>query len=324
MSRPLRIEYPGAWYHVMNRGRRAESIFSDKYDYSAFIDLLIDITEMWRVNIAAYCLMPNHYHILLQTPEGNLSRCMRHINSVYTQRYNRKHGYDGQLFRGRYRSILVSDDAYLLQLVRYIHKNPLKAGLVDNIKDYQWSSYKGYLSYSQKWQWLHKDFIFSMITPRKQGRLKPFIEYMQDDDSADVTKLFSLKKRPSIFGSENFITRIKELYYFKKKDYEVPDSKSLAPTAVSIIEAVCEYYQVSFNDLLITKRGVFNKPRNTAVYLLRRMRGEDLSNIGELFNIQAYSTVSSIIRRIESLKNQDRKVKKEVEKIKETIYKGQT
>ncbi len=324
MSRPLRIQYPGAWYHVMNRGRRSESIFSDKYDYSTFVDLLIDISEMWRVHVAAYCLMTNHYHILLQTPEGNLSRCMRHLNSVYTQRYNRRHGYDGQLFRGRYQSILVSDDAYLLKLVRYIHNNPKKAGLVEDIKDYNWSSYKGYLSNAKKWQWLYKDFIFSMITPRKQGRIKPFIEYMQKDDSVDVKKLFSLKKLPSIFGSENFITKIKEFYYFKKKDYEVPDSKSLAPTAISIIEAVCGYYQVSFNDLLITKRGVFNKPRNTAVYLLRHMRGEDLTNIGGLFNIGAYSTVSSIIRRVESLKKQDRKVKKQLDHIQDVIYKGQS
>ncbi len=87
MSRPLRIEYPGAWYHVMNRGRRAESIFSDKQDYLMFIDLLIEISEMWKKNVAAYCLMPNHYHILLQTPDGNISRCMRHLNGVYTQRY---------------------------------------------------------------------------------------------------------------------------------------------------------------------------------------------------------------------------------------------
>jgi len=122
MSRPLRIEYPGAWYHVMNRGRRSESIFSDRYDYLKFIDLLIEISEMWNVNVAAYCLMTNHYHILLQTPDGNISRCMRHLNSVYTQRYNRRHGLDGQLFRERYKSILVCNDSHLLQLVRYIHK----------------------------------------------------------------------------------------------------------------------------------------------------------------------------------------------------------
>ena len=84
MSRPLRIAYPGAWYHVMNRGRRSESIFSDTQDYDYFIDLLIETSELWNVHIAAYCLMNNHYHIRLQTPVGNISRCMRHLNSIYT------------------------------------------------------------------------------------------------------------------------------------------------------------------------------------------------------------------------------------------------
>ena len=103
MSRPLRIEYPGAWYHVMNRGRRSEKIFYDKEDYQLFVALLEETSEMWNIRISAYCLMPNHYHILLQTPDGNIARSMRHINGVYTQRFNRRHGVDGQLFRGRYR-----------------------------------------------------------------------------------------------------------------------------------------------------------------------------------------------------------------------------
>jgi REP-associated tyrosine transposase len=323
MSRPLRIEYPGAWYHVMNRGRRSESIFADKNDYLLFIDLLIEISAMWNVNVAAYCLMTNHYHVLLQTPDGNISRCMRHLNSVYTQRYNSIHGFDGQLFRGRYKSILVCDDSHLLQLVRYIHKNPVKAGMVKDMAGYEWSSYKGYLSYAKKWKWLHKDYIFSMITPKNRGRLKPFIEFMQKDDSEEVTRLFSLKKLPSFFGPENFIVGIKEKYYFKKKSYEVPESKSLAPTSDSIILAVCEQYNVSFNELLITRRGIFNEPRNIAVYLLRQIRGESLNVIGELFNIKAYSTVSSILRRVSKLKKHDRKVKKRIEQIQESISKGQ-
>jgi putative transposase len=323
MARPLRIEYPGAWYHVMNRGRRSESIFSDKHDYLMFLDLLIEISEMWNVNVAAYCLMTNHYHVLLQTPDGNISRCMRHLNSVYTQRYNRRHGFDGQLFRGRYKSILVGDDSHLLQLVRYIHKNPVKAGIVEDMPDYEWSSYKGYLSYAKKWKWLHKDYIFSMITSKQRGRLKPFIAFMQKDDSEEVAKLFSLKNLPSVFGPESFITDIKEKFYFRKKSYEVPESKSLSPTPDVIISSVCKYYGVSFNELLIARRGIFNEPRNIAVYLLRQIRGENLNNIGELFNITAYSTVSSIIRRVSKLKKHDRKLKRQIGKIQDMISKGQ-
>ena len=323
MSRPLRIEYSGAWYHVMNRGRRSESIFSDKHDYVMFIDLLIEISEMFNVNVAAYCLMTNHYHVLLQTPDGNISRCMRHLNSVYTQRYNRNHGFDGQLFRGRYKSILVCEDSHLLQLVRYIHKNPVTAGMVKDMPDYEWSSYNGYLSYAKKWEWLYKDYIFSMVTPQKWGRLKPFIEFMQEDDSEEVARLFALKKLPSFFGPERFITEIKERYYFKKKSYEVSESKRLAPTSETILSTVCEQYGVSFNELLITRRGIFNEPRNIAVYLLRQIRGESLNTIGELFNIKAYSTVSGIINRMATLKKYDGNIKKQIERIQNSMTKGQ-
>ncbi len=90
MARPLRIEYPGAWYHVMNRGRRSESLFLDRKDYQLFVDMLKEISELWNVNIAAYCLMTNHYHLLIQTPDANISRVMRHLNSVYTQRFNKR------------------------------------------------------------------------------------------------------------------------------------------------------------------------------------------------------------------------------------------
>ena len=112
MSRPLRIEYPGAWYHVMNRGRRGENVFSGKDDNEIFIALLKEAAGLWAVRVSAYCLMGNHYHILVETPQANLSRFMRHLNGIYTQRYNRLHGHDGQLFRGRFKSILVEEQIH--------------------------------------------------------------------------------------------------------------------------------------------------------------------------------------------------------------------
>ena len=151
MVRPLRIEYPDAWYHVMNRGRRGEQIFLEERDYKTFLELLMESAQLWHLRIVAYCQMPNHYHLLVQTPDANLSRCMRHINGVYTQRFNRLHQCDGQLFRGRYKAILVDADSYLLQLVRYIHRNPLRAGIVEELSSYEWSSHRGYLSKSRKW-----------------------------------------------------------------------------------------------------------------------------------------------------------------------------
>ncbi|MGH7478467.1 MAG: transposase [Candidatus Methylomirabilales bacterium] len=113
MARPLRIEFPGAYYQIMNRGLARQRVFSDRVDRLTFIELLADCHEMWSVRVYAYCLLDTHYHLLLETPDDNLARVMRHLNGIYTQRYNRRHGRDGRLLRGRYTSILVEEETYL-------------------------------------------------------------------------------------------------------------------------------------------------------------------------------------------------------------------
>jgi REP element-mobilizing transposase RayT len=133
-----RREFPGAWYHVMNRSRRRERVYGCDADYLGFVVLLQEAAHLWNAKIGAFCLMTNRYHLLIHTPLGNLSRCMRHINGVYTQRYNKAHGLDGQLFRGRFKAIVVDGDSYLLQLVRYTHINPVRAGIADRPDLYRW------------------------------------------------------------------------------------------------------------------------------------------------------------------------------------------
>lgn len=129
MSRPLRILYPGAVYHVMNRGLAKRATFLEEADHARFVELLEDLAQRWRVRIFAYCCMTTHFHLLLQTPDPNLPRIMRHLGGLYTQRFNRTYGRDGPLFRGRYKAIVVQAEAYLLQVVRYIHLNPVAADL---------------------------------------------------------------------------------------------------------------------------------------------------------------------------------------------------
>ena len=141
MSRPLRIEYPGALYHVTARGNARRDIVEDDHDRQAFVDLLAEtvLTRRWR--LYAYCLMDNHYHLLVETPEPNLSRGMRQLNGVFTQRMNRRHGRSGHVFQGRFKSILVEREAYLLELCRYVVLNPVRAGLAARAGDWRWSSY---------------------------------------------------------------------------------------------------------------------------------------------------------------------------------------
>ncbi len=147
MPRPTRIEYENAVYHVMNRGRGGRTIFHGENYYRAFLHTLAEAHRRFDALIHAYCLVGNHYHLLIQTPRANLGRIMRHINGLYTQRYNRLLATDGPLFRGRYKAILVDEDAYLLQLSRYIHRNPIdmKKPRVTRLEDYPWSSYPAYI-----------------------------------------------------------------------------------------------------------------------------------------------------------------------------------
>ena len=140
MARPLRLEFAGALYHITSRGDRQEAIYLDDPDRECFLALLRDVRERYNWLIHAYCLMDNHYHLLVETPDGNLSKGMRHLNGVYTQSSNARHGRVGHVFQGRYNAILVQKEAYLLELARYIVLNPVRARMVRTALDWPWSS----------------------------------------------------------------------------------------------------------------------------------------------------------------------------------------
>ncbi len=323
MSRPLRIQYPDAWYHVMNRGRRGEKIFETEEDYLGFIDLLEEITEVFNVKVAAYCLMSNHYHLLIQTPDANLSRAMRHLNGVYTQRYNKKHNCDGQLFRGRYKSIIIEADSYALELIRYIHRNPLEAGLVDNLQKYQWSTHKIYLSDSKKWKWLYKDYILKQFSKSKPESIKLYKQFVLKETPEGINQIFRRRNLLTVLGSESFVDRIKDKYFNLKYIEEIPETKRLAPNIDKIKYAVCKAYNIKETELYITRRGYFNEPRNVAVYLIRHLRNDTLKQTGEQFGIEKYSTVSSIVERVKYEIKADKGFRKRVENLVRKIVKSQ-
>ena len=324
MSSPLRIDYPNAWHHVMNRARRGQDLFVDKADYQQFIDLLQETTDLFNVRVAAYCLMPTHYHLMLQTPDANLSRCMRHLNGVYTQRYNVSHSCDGTLFRGRYKSILVDADNYVLQLVRYIHRNPLKAGLVKRLDQYVWSSHKGYLSKAKKWNWLYKHFVLDMLTTQINSQIQIYKQFMAQEQDEDLVRVLDGNNSPSMLGSEKFISWIKDRFFKKKKDKEVPASKELAPDLDTIISEVSRYYKVRPTKLKEVRRGIESEPRDVAMYLIRSMRAEPLIRVGEKFGLNQYSSVSSAVTHVKAKLQKDRKFKDCLEHIESNILKGQT
>ncbi|MBU0481188.1 MAG: transposase [Proteobacteria bacterium] len=238
----------------MNRGRRSEEIFIDAADREAFIKVLQESSELWNFRVSAYCLMSNHYHLLIQTPEGNLSRGMRHINGVYTQRFNRRHKKEGQLFRGRYKAVLVEADSHILEVMRYIHRNPLRAGLVKSLKDYRWSSHDGFLSQAKKWSWLQKDDLLAMLETSQPKQRSVYIDFVSKGESEEIERFYSLKNLPSIFGDKSFKEFIGKKFSDLLNQPEVPESKELAPEIEKVISAVCNFYRVSRAELFKSRR----------------------------------------------------------------------
>lgn len=178
MTRPLRIEFPGAIYHLTARGNGRSAIFLDDFDREVFLSVLGDVVGRYSWICHAYCLMSNHYHILVETPDCNLSQGMRHLNGIYTQRFNRRHGRVGHVFQGRFKSILVEKDSYLLELCRYIVLNPVRARIVTHPEDYRWSSFTSTATPGKSVEFLFTDWVlaqFDQNRPVAQIRYREFV-----------------------------------------------------------------------------------------------------------------------------------------------------
>ncbi len=238
MARPLRISYPGAWYHVMNRGAGRRAIFRTDKQRGMFLELLGDLYETYGVEIHAYCLLGTHYHLLLHTPRGNISRAMRHLDGIYTQRYNRLRGLDGPLFRGRYKAILVDADGYLLQASRYIHLNPVEGGLVESAGGYRWSSYRAYLGEVKAQRWFNLETTLGMVGgPGARVKYRAFVEEGVDEETR---AFYGKKRREPILGGEEFWSVVTSRLGRLRDSREVPEARRLRRLTVGAITArVC-------------------------------------------------------------------------------------
>ena len=222
MPRPLRVQFPGAVYHVMCRGNRQEPIFKDSSDHKMFLNTLGDVCRKcgWRVH--AFVLMGNHYHLLIETPEANLVDGMRWFQGVYTQRFNARHKVWGHLFQGRYKALLVDEGEYFATVASYIHLNPARAHCFDleteRLADFEWSSYRGYMRPSERPEWLRVErgleSFGCMDTPSGRSRYRKMMqkrvfEILHSDHPALVDEAWKNIRRGWVFGSDEFCEKVR-------------------------------------------------------------------------------------------------------------------
>ncbi len=312
MSRPARIEYPGAFYHVMNRGRGRGDIFHGDEYFIVFLSVLSEAVERFGIKLHAYCLMTNHYHLLISTPEGNLQRAMRHIGGVYTQRYNKLQLTDGSLFKGRYKSILIDSDEYLLHVSKYIHLNPSEARMVEKLSDYRWSSYPAFIKKSKVEKWLSIDEVYSQLTV-KRDKAKRYREYVEEIDMSDDVKAFYAKSRLSpILGDQTFAESV--ITNDLSNNIEVPRYSRLADrqSIDDIVEVIASHYKVTTTSVLEIRkgRGLKNTPRKMAMYVSQYVGGYKLTEIAAHFGLKHYGGVASAINAVKTEINFDRKTLK--------------
>ena len=296
----------------MNRGRGRQAIFDSEDYFRGFLQTLSEAYDRFGLQIHAYCLMSNHYHLLVKTPEGNLQRCMRHVNGVYTQRYNRLKKTDGPLFRGRYKAILVDHDAYLLQLSKYIHRNPLEAGMVSRLENYVWSSYRSYIGYSAAEKWLYHREIYGQLNTNKSVE-KEYRTYVNESSMDENLKDFYSRKRWNpILGSDGFIESIKGLLGKDISEVTYKEKKRIRPNIEAIVEAVSICCRVPAKEIWMVKkgRGIKNQPRKLAMYLAQKIGGFRLNEISEFFGLKGYGGVSSAIYMVKQALEQDAELRK--------------
>lgn len=209
MARPLRLELAGGLYHVTSRGDRREDIFLDDADRMAWLKIFSQTCKRFNWVCHAWCLMDNHYHIVVETIEGNLAQGMRQLNGVYTQTFNRTHKRVGHVFQGRYKAIIVEKDGYLLELARYVVLNPLRAGMVKDIADWQWSSYAAMLGTQPAPEWLQTDWILGQFSPQHRRAINLYIDFVRA--GVGLPSVWKQLSGQVFLGTDRFLKRMQAM-----------------------------------------------------------------------------------------------------------------
>jgi putative transposase len=297
MARQLRLEFPGALYHITARGNARADIYSDDTDRQTFLALLGREIAQQGWQCYAYCLMTNHYHLLIETPEANLSGGMRRLNGVYTQSFNRRHGRVGHLLQGRYKSVVVEKESYLLEVCRYLVLNPVRAGLVGHARQWGWSSYRATAGYEEGPQWLEVSGIRGLFGGPVPQAMKAYRRFVQE--GIGQGSMWEEVVGQIFLGSAVFLARMAGLVKGQSLD-NVP-AVQRRPTRlkpVEVLDRVGAVYGLSRWEILAR---VEAEAYWSGAYLLRRAANLPLKEVGGMFGVSA-SRISHIQRQMERKK----------------------
>ena len=291
MARPLRIEYPGAVYHVVCRGNNRQNVFKDDRDRNRYLEKLVHYCEVKEVELLCYCLLSNHIHVLLETPEGNLSKMMQPFQTSYTVYFNRRHGRSGHVFEQRYKAFLVDKNNYLLQVSRYIHRNPVEAKLVERPQDYRWSSYGAYVGRGRV-RSLTTATVLEQLGAKQREQIRRYREYVESTPAEGVKDEAPPTIKQVIIGDEEFAEQV-----LKKRPLAVVVER--AYTLRDVEKAICQATQIDREELVRPQRTPpVNRARQLFMYLARRHTEASLREIAQRLRVRDISTVSHGEKRI--------------------------
>jgi len=312
MSRPIRIEFENACYHVIARGDRKDNIFiKSEYKYK-LLSLMNDIFNKYGVICYAYCIMDNHYHLFICTPEANLVKTITQINTHYSNWYKNRTNFVGHVFQGRYKSMLVDSDNYALQLVDYIHKNPVESRIVRRPDQYFFSSMQYYINKQNKpFDSMDKNFILSKFSNNSIEAGKLYLNHIKKQKPLILDKRKIYKS--VAYGSEEFHNKIRKIIENQRFNSEIPTTKMHKTRRSDYFIALVEKeFKVNRDEIFINKSK--NVPRKVLIYLLKKYSRLKLREIGTIFSV-SYSAISMSNKRFEEMLKNDKSLSEKISKI---------
>lgn len=298
MARPLRLEYEDAFYHVIQRGIERKNIFSSDKDKEKFLSYLGASHKMHKAVFHAYVLMNNHYHLIINTPQANLSRIMHYINTSYAAYFNAIHKRAGHLYQGRFKAILVQEDEYLHHLSSYIHLNPLRAAIVKSPDEYTYSSYNFFVSTRKPPEWLNTNFILSLFDKNRSKAGRLYRRFVTEAIGKETDFLADNTKKGFILGDEDFFQSVKNKLINRQESPEIPLLKEIKRTAEPSLEHIKNTVEKHLKNNIRLSRKV-------SIYLSRKHTQKTLNDIAIFYGNIRYSGISQIWRRVEKKKEED-------------------